>query len=100
MVSGRGTTTHHYTFDARTSSLAVRQSGQETVVAASGEGVSEGIWMLTLRLIREVDRGAYVAHEEAAVIPLLQIEISGAGEVAGFAYASGRGAEVQSSAKR
>ena len=56
--------------------------------------------MLTLRLIREVDRGAYVAHEEAAVIPLLQIEISGAGEVAGFAYASGRGAEVQSSAKR
>ena len=88
---GRGTTTRHYVFDARTSRLALREDGQETVIATAGDGVGEGIWMLTLRLLREEERGTYVAQEEVAVIPLLQIEISETGEVSGFVYDNASG---------
>ena len=94
IVPGRESTTHHYVFDAGASRLAVRESGRDTVVAASANGVGEGTWMLLLRLNRDVNRGSYVAQEEVASIPVLQIEISATGEVAGFAYDSRRGAEV------
>ena len=83
---GRGTTTRQFTFDARTSQLVVRESGQETVVAASGDGVGEGIWMLTLRLLRAEDRGTYVAQEVVAFIPVLQIEILESGEASTHVY--------------
>ena len=89
-VPGRGSTTHRYFFDARTSHLGLREDGGETVIATSGDGVGEGIWMLTLRLLRTEDHGTYVAHEEVAVIPVLQIEISETGEVAGFVYDNAR----------
>ena len=98
-AAGRGTTTRHYLFDARASRLMLREDGQETVIATSGDGVGEGTWMLTLRLLRETDRGTYVAQEDVAVIPLLQIEISETGEVAGFVYDNARGAEVEPAVK-
>ena len=100
MSPGRGTTTYDYTFDARTSRLAVRgASGQASVVATSGDGIGEGIWMLRLRVLRAVDRGTYLAQEDVAVIPVLQIEVSEAGDLAAFAYDNALGAEVQSSAE-
>ena len=99
MTPGRGTTTHHYVFDARTSRLSVQESGRHTVMAASATGVGEGVWMLSLRLLRAADRGTYVAQEEVALIPLLQIEISDTGEVDGFAYDSAQGTAVEPATK-
>ena len=99
MAPGRETTTLHYVYDARTSRLAVRRSGHGTELASSGDGVGEGIWMLNLRLLRAVDRGTYVAQEEVAVIPLIQIEISETGEVTGFVYDGARGSEVEPAVK-
>lgn len=95
---GRGTTTRHYLFDARTSGLAPREDGQETTIATSGDGVGAGIWMLTLRLLRTEDQGTYVAQEEVAVIPMLQFEITDTGDVTGFVYDNAREAEVELSA--
>ena len=92
---GRGTTTHRYAFDVRTSRLSVRQGGEDTEVATSGEGVGHGIWILALRLTQQEDRGTYVAQEEVALIPVLQIEISESGEVTGFVYDDAREADMQ-----
>ena len=97
-VPGRGTTTRHYLFDARGSRLTLREDGQETVIATAGGRVGEGIWMLNLRLLRATDRGSYVAQDEVAVIPLLQIEITEAGEVTGFVFDNLPGAEVERTA--
>ena len=88
MVSGRGTTTWAYAFDARSSSLEVQGAdGGYTAAAASSAGrVRPGAWMLALRLVRDEDRGTYVAQEDAAFIPVLLIEVSEAGEVSYRVY--------------
>ena len=81
IVPGRGTTTRAYAFDAGASSLAVRDGNGAFIAAASSGGLAgPGTWTLALRLIGSVDRGAYVTHEEAALIPVLTVRISAAGE--------------------
>ncbi len=42
--------------------------------------------MLALRLVRDEDRGTWVAQEDAAFIPVLLIEVSEAGEVSYRVY--------------
>ena len=82
VIRGRGTTTRGYEFDAKTSSLARRDAdGGSTVLASSTGGMGRGTWTLALRLLREEDRGSYVAHEEAAFIPVLKVTVSATGEV-------------------
>ena len=86
-LQGRGVTSHDYNFDSRESSLTVREAnGPYTQVAASDAGVGPGVWTLALRLIRALDRGSYVAQDEVAVVPVLQIEILESGEVSAHAY--------------
>ena len=64
------------------SSLAVRGGdGAFWTAASSGEPPGPGTWTLALRFLREEDRGTYLAHEEAALIPVLKITISAHGEV-------------------
>lgn len=99
MAPRRDVTTYQYVFDPRTPRLAVGERGQATDVASAGDGVGEGIWMLSLRLIQEVDRGTYVAQEDIAVIPLLQIEISETGDVTVFVYDDARGVDAEPAVK-
>ena len=87
MVRGRGTTVHGYVYDARTSSLAVRSGDGGYRTEASSAGLEgPGAWVLALRLLREVDRGTYVTHELAALIPVLKATVSGDGKVSYQVY--------------
>ena len=87
VIRGRGTTTHAYVYDAGASSLAVRSGDGAYRTEESSAGVEgPGTWTLALRFRREVDRGAYLAHETAAVIPVLNVAISATGEVAYAVY--------------
>ncbi len=87
IVRGRGTTTHAYVYDALASSLAVRSGdGTYRTETSSGGDEGPGTWALALRLLREEDRGTYVAHEQAALIPVLKITVSPAGEVSYEVY--------------
>ncbi len=87
MVRGRGTTVHGYVYDAGASSLAVRGGdGQYRTEASSTPVQGSGSWMLALRLLREVDRGTYVTHEPAALIPVLKATVLPDGKVAYQVY--------------
>ena len=83
IIRGRGMTTHGYVYDFGASSLAVRggDGGYRTEQSSAGVAGS-GAWTLALRLRREEDRGAFVAHEQAALIPVVKVTVSPAGEVA------------------
>ena len=83
VIRGRGMTTHGYVYDFGASSLAVRggDGGYRTEQSSAGVAGS-GAWTLALRLRREEDRGAFVAHEQAALIPVVKVTVSPAGEVA------------------
>ncbi len=82
IVRGRGATTHAYVYDAASSTLAVRSGDGAYRTEASSAGVTgPGRWTLALRLLREVDRGAYVTHEHAAVIPVLNVTVSEDGAI-------------------
>ena len=82
-VSSEGAQSRRYEFDPHSSSLAVRpEEGRPTVSGDSGSRpLGPGRWMLVLRLKRAVDKGGYVAHDEVAFIPVLQVVISEAGEM-------------------
>ena len=84
VIRGRRVTTHGFVYDARASSLAVRGSagGFWTPESSVRAAVGPGTWTLALRLLREEDRGAFVAHEQAAMIPVLKVTVSPIGEVA------------------
>ena len=87
MVAGKGVTTHAYALDPRAPSLVVRGAdGSYTAVPSSTGRLGSGAWTLALRLSRDQDRGSYVAKEEAAFIPVMQIEISEAGDVSAHVY--------------
>ena len=91
VIRGRGLTTHHYVYDFGASSLAVRRGDGGYRTEKSSAGVAgAGAWTLALRLLREEDRGTHVAHEEAAMIPVLQVAVSPAGEVSYDAFAAVR----------
>ncbi len=82
VVRGRGTTTHGYVFDAVASSLHVRTGDGGFRTEASSAGmIGPGSWTLALRLRQEVDRGTYLAHEEAAFIPVLKVTMTEDGAV-------------------
>ena len=82
VARGRGTTTNDYIYHVGASSLAVRAGTGAFRTVASSDGVAgPGTWILAMRLLREVDRGSYVAHEVAAFIRVLRVSVTGAGEV-------------------
>ncbi len=82
VVRGRGLTTHSYVYDAGASKLAVRSGDGAYRTEESSAGVTgTGAWTLALRLRQEVDRGTYLAHEEAALIPVLTLAVSADGDV-------------------
>ena len=88
MASWQGTQRQTYEFDPRMPSLAVRAedgSGGEAG-ASGGTPLGPGRWTLVLRLIRGVDRVTYVAQEQAAFIPVMQLEISESGDVSYEVY--------------
>ena len=87
VIRGRGKTTHGYVFDAGASSLAVRTGdGGYRLEESSAGAVRPGRWTLALRLLREEDRGTYLAHEEAAFIPVLTATVSPDGAVTYAVY--------------
>ena len=82
-VSWEGAQSGRYEFDPRSGSFAVRsEDGRATVSGDSGgRPLGPGRWTLVLRLKRATDKGSYVAHDEVAFIPVLQMEISEAGDM-------------------
>ncbi len=72
----------YYRFDPRTGSLAAGSGDGPSGAVGEDDPLGPGRWTLVMRLIRAVDRGSYVAHEHVGFIPLLQVEVSEAGEVA------------------
>ena len=93
MVRGRGTTTHDYVYDAEASSLEVRGGDSAfRPVESSTSALGRGTWTLALRLLREEHRGTYLAHEEAAIIPVLRVTVSADGEVSFAVQDAGRDA--------
>ena len=87
VIRGRGTTTHAYVYDGGTSTLEVRtgDGGYRTEQSSTGM-VHPGTWSLVLRLLREEDRGTYLAQEKAAMIPVLKFTVNADGEVAYEVY--------------
>ena len=78
-AAGATTTTRHYVFDARASSLAVRGTdGAYTKVEASNRAPAPGAWMLALRLTRPSDRGF---QEFVFIVPVLRFDVSDDGTV-------------------
>ena len=74
VVPGQTDMTHHYVFDPRAASLAVRgQNGDFAAAASSGDELAPGAWILAVRL-----RGDWW---ETAFIPLTKIEVTSTGEV-------------------
>ena len=71
-----------YAFDPRTGSLTAGGGDGSSGAVGEDDPLGAGRWTLVMRLIRAVDRGGYVAHEHVGFIPLLQVEVSAAGEVA------------------
>ncbi len=81
---GLGTTTHQYEFDAQVPSLAVRDdSGAVMKVVSSTGEMGPGGWTLAVRLQHQWKPQHW---REAAFIPVLQIEVSEAGEVSYRVY--------------
>ena len=86
IASWRGTASASYRFDPRAGSLAARADEAPFTTVGDGDPLGPGRWTLVLRLIREVDRGTYVAHEPVAFIPVMQLAISESGDVAYEVY--------------
>ena len=81
---GMGTTTRKFEFDGPASRLAVRDSnGVFTEAAAAGNVQGPGSWMLAVRLRHERQPEIW---RLVAIIPVLQIEVSEAGEVSYRVY--------------
>ena len=80
-----GTTTHTYEFDALASRLAVEDgNGEFTVATGSGRIEGAGAWLLAIRLRHEYRPNHW---RDAALIPVLRIMVSEAGEVSYQVYA-------------
>ncbi len=80
-----GTTTHTYEFDALASRLAVEDgSGEFTAATGAGRIEGEGAWLLAIRLRHEYRPNYW---RDAALIPVLRIMASEAGEVSYQVYA-------------
>ena len=96
-VSSAGTQSGRYEFDPRSGSLAV-QSADARATASGDSGdtaLGPGRWTLVLRLKRAVDKGSYVAHDEVGFIPVLQVEVSEAGDVAYEVFEGDLGARLR-----
>ena len=96
-VSSEGAQSRRYEFDPRSGSLAVRSEDDRTAVSidSGGRPLGPGRWTLVLQLKRAVDRGSYVAHDPVAFIPVLEVEISEAGEVTHDVYEGDLGARLR-----
>ena len=80
-----GTTTHTYEFDALASRLAVEDgSGEFTAATGAGRIEGAGAWLLAIRLRHEYRPNHW---RDAALIPVLRIMVSEAGEVSYQVYA-------------
>ena len=88
MASWQGTQRQTYDFDPRMPRLVGRtEDGSAGEAGASGgTPLGPGRWTLVLRLTRAVDRVTYVAHEQAAFIPVMQLEISESGDLSYAVY--------------
>ena len=87
VVPGGGTVRHRYEFDARGPRLAVQDGGGlMTEVRSSGARLGPGTFVLAVRL-----RQAYL---EAAVIPVLKVEVAETGDVAYEVFVGDVGADV------
>ena len=87
IVPTGGTVTHEYEFGAREGRLAVRVGDDVLPVrSTSGEALAPGAYVLAVRLRLD--------HLQAAVIPVLGIVISEAGDVLYTVYAGERSAGV------
>ena len=95
MASWQGTQRHSYEFDPRAGSLAVRADDGRFALVGGGDSLGPGRWTLALRLIRAVHRGTYVAQEQVAFIPVMQMEISESGDVAYEVYEGDLGARLR-----
>ena len=79
LSSGSATSSHTYRLDLPASSLAVRNdAGAFVPLAASDHEFGTGTWVLALRLQHEWQPNHW---REAAIIPLLQVDVSDTGEV-------------------
>ena len=84
--SGR-TATRRYEFDALAGTMAVRNAaGDVAPVMASADGLTPGTWVLGVRLRRD--------YLQAAVIPVVRIEVSGSGQATYTAYSGDRSAAL------
>ena len=97
-VSWQGTQVLSYAFDPRSPSLVVRSDDQAAVMSgdAGDTPLGPGRWTLVLRLNRAVDRGDHVLHEPVGLVPVMQVEISEAGDVAYEVYEGDLGARLRS----
>lgn len=79
---GQESTRLSFALDPGAASLSVRAAdGRLSVAGRAGAPLTPGYWTLVLRLIREVDRGGYVGHEDAAFIPVMQMQVTDNGRV-------------------
>ena len=98
MASWQGTQRQTYDFDPRVPRLVGRtEDGSAGEAGASGgTPLGPGRWTLVLRLTRAVDRVTYVAHEQAAFIPVMQLEISESGDLSYEVYEGDLNAKLRS----
>ena len=79
LSAGSATSSHTYRLDLPASSLAVRNdAGAFVPLAASDDEFGTGSWVLALRLQHEWQPNHW---REAAFIPVLQVDVSDAGDV-------------------
>ena len=84
---GRRVTTHSFEFNPNSASLAVMGANAEFAAAeSSGARLTPGVWALTVRLRH--------GYRQAAVIPVLKVVISKAGDVSYRLYAGELSAAV------
>ena len=84
---GRRVTTHSFEFNPSSASLAVTGADAKIVAAnSSGTRLTPGVWALTVRLRH--------GYRQAAIIPVLKVVISEAGDVSYRLYAGELSAAV------